>query len=206
MHVFAGMPSLQLTDVAKLRLENISFFAAGFLLSAWFIQLLWNYLQRDWTFLPRLSYGKALGAATLWSVLFILVLTMISGARELMTPGAWEKKGLTHKLAEDATDLPLLRRQQLEKLRDALWTYADQNQGAFPPDKTESRFSPSLWELPDPSGVQYVYVAGKRSNDAVPVAYEPEMYGNDRYVLLANGEIRRLEFERLQQMLPAEKR
>jgi hypothetical protein len=33
----AGMPSITLTDVAKVRLENISFFLAGFLLSAWFV-------------------------------------------------------------------------------------------------------------------------------------------------------------------------
>src|SRR5271170_7855407 len=101
MHVFAGMPSFHLTDVAKLRLENISFFLAGFLLSAFFIKLLWNYLAADWTFLPRLSFGKALGLAALWGLLFVLVLTMISGARELMTPGAWEKKGATYQLADD---------------------------------------------------------------------------------------------------------
>ncbi|MEX2173364.1 MAG: hypothetical protein WD872_03320 [Pirellulaceae bacterium] len=34
----------------------------------------------------------------LWGLLFVIVLTMISGARELMTPGAWEKQGLTYKL------------------------------------------------------------------------------------------------------------
>jgi hypothetical protein len=33
--------------------------------------------------------------------LFLLVLTMISGARELMTPGAWEKKGFTYQLVRD---------------------------------------------------------------------------------------------------------
>ncbi|MBM3993837.1 MAG: hypothetical protein FJ303_06750 [Planctomycetes bacterium] len=61
MHLFAGMPSVSLTDLARVRLENISFFLAGFLLSALFIMLLWNYLAKDWTFLPELSYFKALG-------------------------------------------------------------------------------------------------------------------------------------------------
>lgn len=55
MQLFAGMPSPHLTDIAKLRLENISFFLAGFLLSALFIKLLWNYLAIDWTFLPKLT-------------------------------------------------------------------------------------------------------------------------------------------------------
>ena len=45
--------------------------------------------------------GKALGVVFLWGLLFVLVLTMISGARELMTPGAWEKKGLTYRLTDD---------------------------------------------------------------------------------------------------------
>ena len=29
-----------------------------------------------------------------------IVLTMISGARELMTPGAWERNGVTYRLSE----------------------------------------------------------------------------------------------------------
>ena len=63
MHLFAGMPSVSLTDIARLRLENISFFVAGFFLSAFLIKLLWNYLATDWTFLPRLSYGKRSGSS-----------------------------------------------------------------------------------------------------------------------------------------------
>src|SRR5437762_9168023 len=134
MHLFAGMPSMSLTDVAKMRLENISFFLVGFFLSAFLIKLLWNYLANDWTFLPRLSYFKALGVVTLWGLLFVLVLTMISGARELMTPGAWEKKGITYKLAdpERESQLRLARRQRLEDLRDALWNYAYKHEGRFP--------------------------------------------------------------------------
>jgi hypothetical protein len=37
---------------------------------------------------------------TLWGLLFLLILTMISGARELMTPGAWEKHGSTYELKD----------------------------------------------------------------------------------------------------------
>ena len=36
-----------------------------------------------------------------WGSLFVLVLTMISGARELMTPGAWKKDGITYVLEDE---------------------------------------------------------------------------------------------------------
>lgn len=99
---FAGMPSLGvLTEIARMRLENLSFFLMGFFLSALAVEFLWNYLARDWPVLPRLTYGKALGLVTLWGLLFVLVLTMISGARELMTPGAWQSNGVTYKLSQE---------------------------------------------------------------------------------------------------------
>lgn len=96
--VYGGMPSYTLTDVARMRLETISFFAAAFLVFAALIKGLWNYLAADFPRLPRMTYGKALAAVILWGLLFMLVLTMISGARELLTPGAWEKKGATYQL------------------------------------------------------------------------------------------------------------
>jgi hypothetical protein len=98
----AGMPSITYTisEVSRMRIETISFFLAGFFLSALCIKWLWNYLAGEFTVLPRLSYGRALALLTLWGLLFVLVLTMISGARELMTPGAWEKDGTTHKLKQ----------------------------------------------------------------------------------------------------------
>ena len=102
----AGMPSVTLTDIARMRVQTISFFAMGLLLCSWFVQLLWNYLRRDFSVLPRLNYGRALGVVILWGLLFVLVLTMISGARELMTPGAWEKQGATYRLSQDPLPTP----------------------------------------------------------------------------------------------------
>lgn len=208
---YAGMPSITLSDVAKVRLENISFFLAGFLLSAWLVKLVWNFLGRDWTFLPRLSYGKALGLMTLWGLLFILVLTMISGARELMTPGAWEKQGSTYRLAKGTHESAVTdalrdqkRHEQLEKLRGALWAYAVQHQGEFPAARTDPAVPAALWKLPDPSGVQYLYVGGKLDGQSLPLAFEPEIYGNQRMVLYSNGEIRLVHNEALLQSLPAE--
>src|SRR3954466_14791486 len=99
--VAAGMPSITLTDAASLRLQSISFFLVLFLLSALVIRWIWNSLTTDFPRLPRLSYPKALGLVGLWGLLFLLVLTMISGARELMTPGAWKKDGLTYALGDE---------------------------------------------------------------------------------------------------------
>lgn len=106
----AGMPSVLPMDVETVfrlghgpaqRLQVISFFLMALLLSALVVKWLWNGLQAEFTRLPRLSYSKALMMTIAWGLLFCIVLVMISGARELMTPGAWEKKsdGLTFQLA-----------------------------------------------------------------------------------------------------------
>jgi hypothetical protein len=103
----AGMPAalpsdlptrLRLHDSFAARLSAISFFLIGILLSAFIVQSLWNYLRRDFQFLPPLTMLKSLALVTLWGLLFVIVLTMISGARELMTPGAWKKQGFTYEL------------------------------------------------------------------------------------------------------------
>lgn len=96
---FAGMPApYTLSDLARLRIEAISFFLVILLTSAGLIRWLWNGLRRGAGRVPHLSYGKALGLVVLWGLLFSVVLAMISGARELMTPGAWERQGATYKL------------------------------------------------------------------------------------------------------------
>ena len=97
----AGMPSITLVDVANARFEAISFFLALLLLVSLIVQRLWNSLGKDFPKLPRIGYGRALAAVTLWGLVFLLILTMISGARELMTPGAWEKQGSTYRLKDD---------------------------------------------------------------------------------------------------------
>jgi hypothetical protein len=207
--VRAGMPSLELSDLARLRLENLSFFLMLFLLSAWLIQLLWNALRRDWTVLPPLRYRAAVGLVALWGLLFVLVLTMISGARELMTPGAWEKKGVTYRLADPERDAELrrARRAQLENLRDALWNYAFRHEGKFPPSPSSDPGIPAaLWHVPDPSAAPYLYVGGARGEAAVPVVYEPDVYGGARYVLYADGSIRLAELDSILEALPPEKR
>jgi hypothetical protein len=98
---WAGMPSPPvLTDLARMRVEAISFFLVVLLVSAFVIKVVWNYLRGSFERLPRLTYGKAVGLVVLWGILFAVVLLMISGARELMTPGAWERDGAVYKLKE----------------------------------------------------------------------------------------------------------
>jgi hypothetical protein len=103
----AGMPSplpthvdrvLRLNGTALERLQVISFFLLAFMLCAVAVMLLWNYVRRDFPSLPRATLGRSAAVVFLWGLLFVIVLTMISGARELMTPGAWEKQGFTYKL------------------------------------------------------------------------------------------------------------
>jgi hypothetical protein len=210
----AGMPTprVVVNELVRLRLENVSFFLLAFLVSALLVQLLWNYLRCDWAALPRLTYFKALGLLTLWGLLFVLVLTMISGARELMTPAAWEPNGATYRLAgpdaakQAGEELQERRRQQIEKLRDALWAYAREHGDHFPPARSDPAVPPELWQVPDPSGMPYFYLGGIVSAAPVPVAYEPGLFGPERLVLFSNGDIRKLTYERLLEALPPEKR
>ena len=97
----AGMPApYTLRDLARTRVETISFFLAVVLVSAKCVQWLWNGLRSPAGRLPWISYPKSLGLIVLWGLLFSVVLAMISGARELMTPGAWEKRGATYRLRD----------------------------------------------------------------------------------------------------------
>ena len=96
----AGMPSLVLSDAANLRLSGISFFIALLLITAVGFKYLWNYLRRDFSRMPHLTYAKSLAFVLLLGLLFNIILLMIAGTRELMTPGAWEKSGVTYKLRD----------------------------------------------------------------------------------------------------------
>jgi hypothetical protein len=208
--ILAGMPSITLSDVARMRVQTISFFLAGLLLSALIVQFIWNRLRRDFTSLPRLTYGKAVGVVVLWGLLFVLVLTMISGARELMTPGAWEKQGLTYRLATQPAcpeeEYDTERRQQLDRLRAALWQYSQAHDGQFPPAATAADIPSDLWRVPGPTAVRYLYVGGQTADHgAAPLVYEPGVYGDRRLVLLTNGAIRAMRIEEILEALPPEK-
>lgn len=190
----AGMPSLTLTDLARMRVETMSFFLVVLLASALAVMLLWNWLRRDFGRLPRLTYFKSLGVVSLWGLLFILVLTMISGARELMTPGAWEKTGLTYRLAADGShpepSPEMIRREKLQALKLALWAHAESTGGTLPGRGGLSEIPQSVWQTPDPSRIEYIYVPGRSvGSGREVVAYEPAALGPDRFALLSDGSI-----------------
>lgn len=209
--VHAGMPSFNLTDVGRMRLSTLSFFLVGFLASAWGIQRLWNLLQRDFQKLPRLTFKVAVGIVFLWGVLFVLVLTMISGARELMTPGAWEKKGATYQLAETNGDnnpperqVPLIHRreEQLHRLHVQLLGYAARHEGQYPPDDAVAELDSSAWDLPDRLGTRYLYVPGRSAKDGDEVvAYEPQVYDDAQLVLWTDGRVAPMSASELQNTL-----
>jgi hypothetical protein len=190
------MPSATLTDVASMRIQTMSFFLLVLLVSALIVKLIWNGLRRDFVRLPRLSYPKSLGIVSLWGLLFILVLTMISGARELMTPGAWERNGATYRLARDddkrvLSEIEQSRRARLEALREALWAYAREHGGELPPDDRVTGIPAKLWESPDPSRARYVYTPGRKAGIGdEPVASEPPIFNSAAMVLRSNGQIR----------------
>lgn len=200
----AGMPAplpvhpeqvWRMDAAAETRLETISFFIAVLLLCAWAVKGLWNYLQKDFTRLPRLTFGKALAGVVLWGLLFVIVLTMISGARELMTPGAWEKQAWTYRLAastpaQPEADFVTKRKQSLERLRTALWQFAALHNGKFPSEGRAGEIAADLWEVPEMPGLRYLYNSGLSAAQAPALlAFEPELDPKARWVLYSNGDI-----------------
>ena len=217
----AGMPAplptdpervLRLNDTALLRLRTISFFVAALLLCAVVVHWLWNYLGRDFPKLPRLSFAKALAGVLLWGLLFLIVLTMISGARELMTPGAWQKQGFTYKLTSAAPPAPeaaplAVRKQHLDELRTALWRFAATHRGQFPAAEQQSAIAADLWSVPEAGGTRYLYVPGLSARQSTALlAYEPELDPQQRLALQVNGDIVSMSSQQIRAALKPEKR
>lgn len=189
------------------RLQAISFFLAVLLLCAFIVMWLWKILRRDITWLPPLDYQRAASLTILWALLFIVVLTMISGARELMTPGAWRKQGWTYKLTESlptvasAKDTRLERRRGLEQLKVALMTYVATHRGRFP-STPDSSIDPSLWEVAGWPGAQFQLIPDQDASTATQLlVFEPEVDGDERLVLMTNGLIGTMRSSEISQAL-----
>jgi hypothetical protein len=222
---WAGMPEfvpdestrrLVLSDAGQLRYGAISFFLMVLLLSPLVVRWLWNSLARDFPKLPRMTYFKSLGVVVAWGLLFLVVLTMIATTREIMTPGVWEKQGLLYKIPENLTSQPtsdpkyfLERKQNIQQLKTALWHYAAQHQGTFPPSNQIVTIAPGFIEVPGTRKLLYDYVEGQTVQvDNAPhiLIYEYESYVKESkldelFVLRTNGEISILPWDNIRKEL-----
>lgn len=196
----AGMSSYSLNSVVQLRLQDCSFFLMLFLLCGAGLRWLWNGLAREFAILPRLSWKRGYALAGLLSLMLLLVLSMISGARELLTPGAWRRQGQSHRLNDPANES--VRRQSLEALRSALFAYAKEHDGKFPPHDFVPEIPEKIWQSPDNTGTYYIYPGGMTLDSGGKLlAYEPSTLGEERLVLLVSGEIKKLTKPQIEVLL-----
>lgn len=199
---YAGMPSIVLTKIAKLRLTTISFFLFIYILSVSSIFTIWNYVQKDFPQLPKLSFVKAMALVFLWGLAMQLILVMVAGTRELMTPKAWESAGIIYELTPDAFQKLIETRQyKLEILKKELWNFAKNNSGKFPTKRELKAISEDI--LLDSTGKNpYNYVENLTLNSPFqPLAYEADTFGNQRMVLFTNGNIEILEINLIEKLI-----
>ena len=192
------MTVYDLNDVVRLRLEDISFFTVLLLVCGLGIRFLWNYLAKDFPGWPKLTFGKALSLTALLSLLMLLVLSMISGARELLTPGAWRRQGSSYRLNDPASEP--LRQTSLEGLRAALQVYAQTHNGQYPEHDFVPDIPDKVWRSPDAAGTRYIYFGHPKSATSI-VACEPISFGDKRFVLHGNGQIERMTTTRIREQV-----
>lgn len=194
--LLAGMPSpvLVFTELGKRRAEELSFFVFAFLVCGFLVKLLWNYVFAGVAWAPQLTYARALGALSLWGLVMVVVLSLVSGARELMTPAAWEPNGTTHRLAKPseqslAASQQAERKTRIEKVRFALWDFAAKHQGQLPTIEQWNELPVELRAC-EPSGtILYRYEPGATiGSEAKVIVFEPRWY-DDQYVLYGDGSI-----------------
>jgi hypothetical protein len=196
----AGMTVYGLRDVYRLRFEEISFFIVLLLVCALLLKLLWNYAFKEFKSVPKLKYLQSLCASLLFGLVMLIILTMISGIREVLTPGVWRKQGTSYRL-NDPSQEPA-RRRSLEHLRAALVDYARANDGKFPASDFGPEISGKLWESPDQNGSHYIYSGGLTTNEVnALLAIEPLGFGESRFVLKVSGEIEQLSNEQIAERL-----
>jgi hypothetical protein len=135
---------------------------------------------------------------------------MISGARELMTPGAWEKNGLTYRLVRPSAP-PIeakitTRVESVRHLWDQLVAFAKCHNHDFPTIGQASEIGAPYWRVPSAQGGRYVYVGGRMVDDdpiswPLPLAYEPESVGSDRLVLTTDGNVQWMPASEIERVL-----
>lgn len=198
---YAGMTSYSLSDIYKLRLEELSFFLVVFLFCSVMFRFLWNFAVKEMKCVPRLGWRQSFCLSMLLGIVMLLVLTMISGIREVLTPGAWRRQGSAYKLNAEAQEPARLR--SILHLRGALIEFARNNEGRFPKHDYSGEISDKLWEAPDGLGSHYIYRSGQMQVSAgAPeteiLVVEPLNFGDSRFAILTSGEIQRLTAAEIQ--------
>jgi len=200
--VQAGMNVITLTDIAEARLQSISFFIAVYLLLAWGVKGLWNYLAKDFPRMPKINYRRAVALMLVSGLFLYVILTMISGARELMTPGAWKKRGTGYELS-GGVKMPSKekRKASLVELKNKLWLYGKAHDGDLPSGIFDDSFPADNWVLPDVPGY-YAYLSGREvAGGSKILVYEPSVMGARRFVLLSDGSVEAWSEEKLREVL-----
>ena len=185
LSAWAGMPSFYVSDMAKIRLESISFGLVVFIVGTEIFRRLWNsQVVPMFGDKFRLSWIGGFLFTGLLSTLMLLILTLISGTREVMTPAAWEKDGLTHKIQTD-----LSPRSRIEGLRDDLLRLGVANGGKLPDNELKLP-RPNLLHA-GPENRSFTYLPGQPLGDksALLVLEGMRSYGEPRLLLFANGDI-----------------
>lgn len=189
------------------RLQTLSFFLVALFVIAIVVRWMWNLLRRDWPKLPEMTYRGAFVTTGLWALLSIVVLTMISGARELMTPGAWKQHGWTYQLNDKTStaslthpDMELVirmnKRYEGMKLFEA-WVQKYAKEHGKYPDASEAG---PYWEVPTYPGQHYLI-----RNDLTPddwgdiLAFEPFSEG-PCYTVTIGGDIGMVEQSVVQEL------
>jgi hypothetical protein len=186
----AGMTVYGLRDVYRLRIEELSFFLLLFVVCVFALKFLWNHAVKGFPSLPRLKFFQAGALAMLLGLVMLVILTMISGIREVLTPGAWRHQGTSYRLNDPAQEPA--RRRSLEHLRTALFQYAAAHDGKFPANDFIPDIPDKLWESPDQNGTHYIYSGGLSTSQTNGLlAIEPLVFGESRFVLFTDGRIER---------------
>jgi hypothetical protein len=191
------MTSYVLSDVYRLRFQDISFFIFLIIVCAVAFKLLWNSVVKGWPSFPQINFKRSLSLVLMLGFAMLLVLTMISGIRELLTPEAWRHQGTSYRLNDPAQEPARLR--SIEHLRTALFAYAQAHDGKFPLNDFTTDIPDKIWESPDQNGTHYNYVGGLSTNTAAILATEPLVFGDNRFVLRANGHIEKLTTSQIDQ-------
>lgn len=169
----------------------------------------WRGLRKEFPQLPELSARSAFVMVALWGFVFLLALTMISGARELLTPGAWQKHGFTYQVIDqnepstltngqwedEAHERPVdERRERLRILGELLINYADSHDGNFPMQLSEAVTNQEWLVLPGSPSVEYHYHPEIQSDSRGELLLaEPNLYRESRFGYLTGGVVARLD-------------